>query len=559
MKRLAHKRQTVIVDFSRGSIQMAVAESACEAVRFRAITRIRLPDEGDEAQRDACIARRIREEVQRRGWSDMPAACLLSGSATSTQSFLFPPMPDAELREAIELKLAETLHFDVDQAAFDFRRVREYESDGNPQVLTLVVAARQEAIERALRLLREAGLRPTAIGASSESLANLTYYASLCVEGEATIHADIGASSTILNLFEGRLLRFSREVDVAGDSFTQALLRPIITAGGPVSLTAEQAEEVKRAAGYPREDEDVELPHGVRSPEILPLLEPVAQRMTAEIQRSIDYLRGILGRTSVDRIVLSGPAAKMRKLDVLLEENLHTKVVRIDPVARATDHWRLAICDESPPSPAGFSAILGFSLGEHRPINLLPREERVQNVVQKVAQVRRAVVPSAVALAACLALVAIPIDRNYGRAHEAMRYTSESLNERLRVETELGVKLTDIAAISRRVTEARGPLPDWSGILKELATVLPGETQIRSLAAESKEGVPTLELRAKVHESAAPSERVLRQTTRALSQSPFFTNVRVLEASAARHGSPGSFEATLEILAPLSSSPEVRP
>ncbi|MFT5052297.1 MAG: hypothetical protein ACI8QZ_003730, partial [Chlamydiales bacterium] len=42
-------KRTVIVDFSRGSIKMALAETAGEAARFRGITSIVMPREDDKS------------------------------------------------------------------------------------------------------------------------------------------------------------------------------------------------------------------------------------------------------------------------------------------------------------------------------------------------------------------------------------------------------------------------------------------------------------------------------------------------------------------------------
>ena len=545
------QRRTVVVDFSRGSIKMAAAETAREAARFRGITLIPLPrEEPDQAQLGSSeIALQIGEQVKRNGWVGMPCACLLSGSATSTQSFPFPPMSDAELRQAIELKLSQTLHFDLEEACFGFRRIQERSGGGDRQVLTLVAAARKDEIRGALSVLRQAGLKPVAVGSASESLANLAYYAGLCDEEEVTIHVDIGSDSTILNMFEGRLLRFSREIDTAGDAFTRALMRPIITARGAVGLTHEQAEEVKLAAGYPQEDQDVDLPHDVKASEILAVMEPVAQRLTSEIRRSIDYLCGILGRPNIDRIVLSGPAAQMRNLDAFLEEQLDTAVACIDPVARAMFHWRLAVCDENPPSLAGFSAILGYSLGNNRPINLLPREEKLKEVVHHVSRIRKASTPCVLSLALCLALASVPINQTYGEATALMQWTSNQLDERLAAAADIARRLESTTRTAQRVATARGPVPDWLGIMKELSAILPEQTHITSLSTEREEGARMIHLVARVHEGPVPFELVITQLTVSLGTSPFFRRVQVVDASMADEWQEGRFEAKLEIVA----------
>lgn len=564
MKILARQPRTVVVDFSRGSIKMAVAETAAEAVRFRGITRIPLPSQGDgdEAQvRDetSAIVEAIRAEVLRRGWGGMPAACLLSGAATSTQSFAFPPMPAEDMRQAIALRLEKTLHFDVAEACFDFRPLREQESGGNREVLTLVAAARRQEVQRGLDMLRAAGLDPVAIGAASESLATLSYFASPCGEDEATIHVDIGRDSTILNLFEGRLLRFSREIEVGGEAFVQALLRPILTDEGAVQLDREQAEAVLAAAGYPLEGDERPLPHGVRASEVLPLMEPVAQRLTAEIERSIDYLGGILGRAGIDRVVLSGSAGSLGNLDAILAENLDTPVQYVDPVGRAVDHWRLSMCGEKPESVADFSAILGFSLGNRRPLNLLPREERVARTLRSVSRVRRAVAPIAATVAILMGMAVVRIDSMYGRAVDLLESASGEMDTQLRSRDDVMQGLEGARRVAQRVADERGVVPHWSGLMKELAHVFPPEAQVDDLGVEWVDGVPVLSLSVQIHPGAEPFDVVSTHMAVSLTNSPFFRRVRVTEASASDHGSGGHFEATMELVSrPTSSWSEPR-
>jgi type IV pilus assembly protein PilM len=555
------RRLTVVVDLGRGSIKMAAAESAGEAARFRGMTLIALVREDSAAgePEDMEIARRIGELVERRGWRGLPAACLLSGAATSTQSFLFPPMPDTELRRAVALKLEETLHFDLEQALFDFRRVGERAVGGKPRVLTLVSVARKDAVERASTILRRAGLEPAAIGAASEALANLTYYASPCDAKDASIHVDIGSESTILNLFEGRLLRFSREIDTAGESFTRALMRPILSAAGALHLTRDQAEEVKRAAGYPREDELASLPFGLSPADILPLLEPVAQRLISEIQLSARYLAGILERPGIDCVVLTGAAARMRNLESVLEEGLDVPVMRIDPVARAIAHWRLAVCDEDVPPPAGFAAILGSSLGGRRPINLMPcqRRKRVRVLGAQAKRVRRALAPPALALGACLALGAIPIHQKHGASAALLQGASRRLDGLLLEEDRLAERAAAVGALVRHVAAARGGVPHWDGLMKELCAALPEGAHVSRLAGTRKDGRTTLALVARLPRGAQALEARLAEVLVALSASPFFASVQLADPPAA---GPDAVEFELELeIAALPSLVESRP
>jgi len=551
------KGYTVVVDFSRGSIKMAAAESACEAVRFRGITQLDFAQDADdpEDQSAAELAWRIGDEVRRRGWSGMRAACLLSRTATSTQSFLFPPMPDPELRQAIALKLRDTLHFDVEEASFDFRRLRTYGSGGDERVLTLVAVARRDEIRRAVGILRESGLRPVAIGAAAESLASLALGACLCKEDEAMVHVDVGSGSTILNMFDGQSLRFSREIDVAGDSFTHALMRPILLPDGVRHLTEEQAESIKAVAGYPLQAEGLFLADGITGADILPLMEPVLQRLSAEIRRSMDYLCGLTGRDTIDRIVLSGPSGEMRNLDLVLSRTLEVPVKYNDPVARSMAHWRLAICDENPPSPAAYAAILGYSLGGHMPINLLPKEERIEQRIERLGQLHKAAAIPAVGLAVALGMGALPAVRDYGKAGEALTGTVAVLEGQLgELETRAAHQAADLAVAERLIME-RGVVADWGSVLKELSSLMSEEAKIvsfnviREAIKEDDAESLVLDLGVRIEPMDRSFNEISTGLTIALNASPFFADVHVIQADSRAGEGIGRLEVVVHVVA----------
>ena len=547
------EQQTLVVELGRESIRMALAETAGDAVRFHGMTEITLEGvdvyECEDAERQLVVDC-LRLETRRHGWGGRRAACLLSGDATSTQSFAFPDMPAADLRRAIRLKLADTLHFDVDEACFDARRLEESGAAVGAPRATLVAVAREASVRRAVDMLRRAGLRPFAVGAAAESLANLSQCTSLWDSEEASVHVHVGAHSSIINLFEGRRLRFSREIETAEASFLEALKRPVLTASGALELDVEQARDVLEACGCPVDGEDRRLPHDVRSSEVLPLVEPVAQRLASELERSADYLCSLLGRERVDHVELSGPGGRIRGFDRWLQEHLGVPVRSTDPVERARSHWRLAVCGEEPGDLASFAPILGFSLGNRQPIDLMPREERLVERFGQISRLRRNVVLPVAAASAGLALVGLPALETYDASASLLEQTEAQLDARIR-EVEQG--LLQSRRAWRELGElrvARGLRPDWEGVFKELAALVPGQARVDSLAVEWIEGRPVLQLSASVDPELQSTEAVSTVLTAGLAGSPFFADVDRVEASLPVAGQGLRFEASLGILAP---------
>lgn len=554
-------RRTVVVDLGRGSIKLAVAESSHDAVRFEGITEIRIPrgNASNPAEPNALAVELLRTEVERRGWRGMPSACILSGAATSTQSIMLPPMPEADKRRAIELKLRDTLHFEFSEATYDFTDAgaafqATEDGAGNEPELTLVAVARTEEIDRSLDVVRAAGLSPVAVSTAAESLANLSQCTSLWDGEEASIYIDMGSRSAILNLFEGKRLRLSREIDIAGEAFTKALMQPLLVGDETVQLTFSQAEELKSLVGYPLDATDREVLHGVTTRDMLTLMEPIAQRIAAEVERSIGYLCSLLGRERVDGIVISGSDGRMLNFDRFLRESLSTPVVYSDPVERAMVHWRLAVTDEHPEDLSGFSAILGYSLGERASINLLPADVVKELAYAKVTGLRKVVAPVVAAVGITLALAGVPIARSYAGAADLLLWSTEQIDSQLdRQERVTGERKATVDRLGA-LDDERGELPNWTGIMMELSTVLPDGCWITALDSERTAAGHFVYLRAAVLTDSTPFHEMNARVTRVLAASPFFKDVHVVQAASNKESSTGTYEATFIVVAPSAAA-----
>ena len=541
------------MDFSRSSIKMALAECAGEAVRFHGITQIKLPisESGESPALDSSlVVDSLKREVARMGWQGMRAACLLPGSATSSQSFLLPPLADSEMRRAIELRLGDTLHFELDEAEFNFRRSRSVKESGTKPEMVLTAAARRETVQAGLDALKAAGLVPRGVGSAAESLANLSQCVSLWNTDQASIHVDVGSVTTVLNLFEGKQLRFSREIEIGAQAFVAALTRPIFTDVSTLELTPAQAAELLEACGIPAErDLDLPLPLGVRGSDVAPLLEPVALRLTAEIERSVDYLSGLLDRSQIDRIVLSGTGGRMRNLEQFLEDRLGTEVSHCDPVEQAISHWRLAVCGDRPEDLSGYATILGYAIGQRRPINLLPRDEVLEQAVERFSARRRAAVLPAIAASGIIALAGVPIQRDYQGAGAQLELRAAQVDREVQALDLLEQQQGGSANLADSVRAECGSAPNWMGLLKELSLLAPEGVEFETLEVDTLVGEPTAYISAWVHPGEDSFNVVTTKMITELSGSPLFRDVHVVEASISRNGEASRFELSLELIA----------
>ncbi len=133
-------------------------------------------------------------------------------------------------------------------------------------------------------------------------------------EGETAALVNIGASVMNINVLQGGLSSFTRDISVGGNRYTEAIQKEL-------SLDFPEAEKAKMT----------ENPEGVSVEALNAVIDAINTEVAGEITRSLDYYRTTSGQENIDRILLCGGAAKMKGLLPLLSDRLGVQVELANP------------------------------------------------------------------------------------------------------------------------------------------------------------------------------------------------------------------------------------
>ncbi len=97
--------------------------------------------------------------------------------------------------------------------------------------------------------------------------------------------------TTTLQVFDDGRLVLCRDVLIGRRDLTAALMRPILTDAGPLTLEESQARRLLHEVGIPWERDDEQFEPGVRGSQLWPLLAPVLQRYQNEIEQTLAHRR----------------------------------------------------------------------------------------------------------------------------------------------------------------------------------------------------------------------------------------------------------------------------
>jgi type IV pilus assembly protein PilM len=188
---------------------------------------------------------------------------------------------------------------------------------GEKKMEVLLAAVPKEHLKHHQDVLTEAGLTSTVMDTDPVGLANALMTQIDLQDRETALLIDIGAKTTVLNMFQMGGLFFTRSLSIAGDRFTRDI-------SSRIKKDFAEAEAVKRG----------ETVEGVQmTPQKLSeILTPSYKQLYSEIQKSIIFYSKQTGVKDFNYLFLSGGGAELAGLKDFLSGKLGKNIDLLSPV-----------------------------------------------------------------------------------------------------------------------------------------------------------------------------------------------------------------------------------
>jgi type IV pilus assembly protein PilM len=237
----------------------------------------------------------------------------VSGHSVIVKNIVVPQMSEDELQESFSWHAEEHIPFDINDVSMDYQITGQ-----TPDALHVLMAAcKRDKIANLRQAIQLASMQPAVIDVDAFALQNCYEVNYNPQPGQVVALLNIGASTMNINVLNGTLSVFTRDVSVGGNQYTGLLQKEL-------GLTFEQAEAVKRGMPAPEGTED-------RATE--PILETVSDILALEIQKTFDFYRATAedGDAAVQKILLSGGGSKLTGLADFLARRFEIAVEYFDP------------------------------------------------------------------------------------------------------------------------------------------------------------------------------------------------------------------------------------
>jgi type IV pilus assembly protein PilM len=263
------------------------------------------------------VGQTIQRAVARMGTKTRRAACAVAGSAVITKVIaMSAALSDAEMETQIQLEADQYIPYPLEEVNIDFDILGS--SANNPDMVDVLLAAsRRENVDDRVAALELAGLTAEIVDVEAYAMENACALLLGRFDDErqdqTVAIADVGATTTTLHVLHDGKTVYTREQNFGGNQLL---------------------DEVERRYGLARPQALERLEEG-RLPEnfTTEVLGPFKEALAQQIARALQFFYSASTFNRTDQVMLAGGAARIDKIDELVEERLGFPVSIVNPFA----------------------------------------------------------------------------------------------------------------------------------------------------------------------------------------------------------------------------------
>ena len=320
---MAREKNCIGIDIGASSVKLCQLRATKQGFALMSFGLVPLPSEAvvDGALMNSPrIVEAIQELVAAHKIKHKQVAISVSGHSVIIKKIPLPQMSREELEESIQWEAEQFIPFDIHDVNIDVQIVNP-KSAQQGQMDVVLVAAKKDLVNEYTSVIAEAGLQPVICDVDAFAIQNMFEANYEVVAGQTVALVNVGASKTNINIVAGGIPSFTRDLTIGGNAFTEEIQKQM-------NLTFEEAEALKMG-GRERRDADVVIPADVER-----ALQTVAENLTSEVQRSIDFYAATSADPPPSQIHLVGGTARLPALARAMEKRLGATIQISDPFRR---------------------------------------------------------------------------------------------------------------------------------------------------------------------------------------------------------------------------------
>lgn len=454
--------------------------------------------------------------------------CSLEGDNVNTSLIPLARMPNKELESACRLEAKRRASFDVGKAVIQSHLVAGETARPGAKLNYLVTVVRREALTRRLDILQSARLQVSGLLPLPFAWKELPGGLSKEEAEAARAVIDIGSDRTLVSIYRGRDVQFSREFQTGADDVTEAIIQAGRSLGKETEISWEKAETLKATKNLFQAGAGGPVIGDLSAPQLMSMVRPVLERIVQESKRSLDYYGQLFPGAKMGRIWLAGGGVLMEGLVKFFQERISLPVEILQLPSGIGFHPSIRGNEDVKKLFPRLAAATALALNRKPETNFLPP---LDLFLQKLLRSKVAI--------AVLIVFLFGISFYFYRVKAAeipgLKTQVESSRSRLaEMERKLGA-YAEAEALQRQILAKQNlgkysslRQPNWEHVLKELSRITPPGIILREIELD-KDSLPLgVICQGRVRKGTGALDSEVSNFLVAVGDSPFFKNVKEL-------------------------------
>ena len=316
---LGKKKNVIGLDIGSSSIKLVELMEGKNGFKLQSLGISPLPPEAivDGALMDSVtIIDTIRDLITTSKVKTKDVVTSVSGHSVIVKKITLPLMTEGELEESIRWEAERYIPFDINDVNIDFQIFGS--NPENPEVMDVVlVAAKKDIINDYVSVIMEAGLNPVIIDIDAFALENMLAINYDIGKEEVVVIANVGASTTNINILKNNISSFTRDIFKGGNQITEDIQRQL-------HVDYDEAERVKVGSKIDVTSRSI----------IQNLLKTASESLALEIRNSLDFFQSTTAYEKINKLYLSGGGSKIKDFDIILQQEIGIPVEIVNPFTK---------------------------------------------------------------------------------------------------------------------------------------------------------------------------------------------------------------------------------
>lgn len=310
----SNKKEIVGVDIGSSSVKAVQLKEQKGTWHLQNIGLIPLPPEAivDNTLMDSSsVVEATKNLLKSLGVKAKEVTSSVSGNSIIIRKILLPTMTQEELDDQIQWEAEQYIPFDINDVHIDFQILSPDDRDPS-KMSVLLAASKKDIVNDYVAVFNEAGLKLAVMDVDAFAVQNAFELNYDIDSEEVSALINIGASIMNINIVKGGFSLFTRDVQMGGNLYTEEIQKQF-------SVRTDEAEHIK-------------LTHEIQDADRLQaVIGRINETLAMEIRRSLDFYNSTATDGKIDKVFLSGGAAKTPLLTGAISERLGLPVEIINP------------------------------------------------------------------------------------------------------------------------------------------------------------------------------------------------------------------------------------